>query len=114
MSSLTLRIVTILLALGLQTQVFAYNPHHRLTIALENGVRALPGGSTLVDRAREQGLEYLLFHCFVVNDSNAQICQQDYVIDQDAQTIFFHANYHGADFEDLVLLLEQALVNYLD
>lgn len=113
MASLAVKIFVLVFSLSFQTQVFAYNPHHRLTIALENGVRSLAGGDTLVNRAREKGLEYLLFHCFVVNEENLNVCQQDYIIDENAQTIFFHADYHGASFEDLVLLLEQALQDYL-
>lgn len=109
-------LTTLVLLLGLlcQTQAFAYNPHHRLTIALENGVRALPGGEQLIDRARAEGLEYLLFHCFVVNDQNRSLCAEEYIIDREAQTVFFHGDYHGADFDDLVLIVEEALRSYLN
>lgn len=106
--------IVLFLSLFLQTQAFAYNPHHRLTIALENGVRALAGGDALVDRARAAGLEYLLFHCFVVNDQNQDLCSEDFVIDRSAHTVFFHGDYHGADFDDLVLIVEEALRVYLD
>lgn len=90
-----------------------YNPHHRLTIAMENGVRQMNGGSELIEQARSRGLDLLLFHCFVVNEENEKVCENDFVYNREEGQILFHADFHGsASFEELSNLVYEALLGF--
>lgn len=88
------------------------NPHHKLLIALENCVRKKVDGERVISQAEDQGFQQLLFHCFVVNDENRELCASDYVYDRDKGIIFFHADLNGAPFPTLVQVIYRALLGY--
>lgn len=88
------------------------NPHHKLLIALEGCVRKKEDGPRVISRARDLGMTQLLFHCFVVNDDNRRICSEDYIYERETGTIYFHANFNGASFPELVSLVYQAVLGY--
>ena len=90
----------------------AYNPHHKLLIAKENCVRKKEDGERVISQAEDQGLRQLLFHCFVVNDENRNLCSQDFVYDREQGIIFFNARLNGASFPTVVQKVYEAILGY--
>lgn len=88
------------------------NPHHKLLVVLENCIRKKKDGERLISKAKAQGFEQLLFHCFVVNDENRRLCAEEYIYDRSRGRIFFHANLNGAPFPVLVEVVYQAMLGY--
>lgn len=88
------------------------NPHHKLLIALENCVRKKADGERVISQAEDQGFKQLLFHCFVVNDENRQLCSEDYIYDRDRGIVYFHADLNGAPFPTVVQVVYRALLGY--
>lgn len=61
----------------------------------------------VVQTAKQAGLKQLLFHCF---GNYEGICSQDYDISED--TIYIHADFHGAPYPELKQLVREALRVY--
>lgn len=100
--------LTIVLLFIYSLSSFAYNPHHKLTIALAN-IEQTEYGQKLVQQARELGATYFLFHC--ANSYEAECSKLVYLT---RDTIFFHFDLNGSSFNTLVDSVEYGLQQYID
>lgn len=103
-----MKLLTIALLFIYSLSSFAYNPHHKLTIALAN-IEQTSYGQELVQQARDLGATQFLFHCA---DTYEAECSN--LVHLTPETIFFHFDLHGSSFEVLVDSVVYGLKQYVD
>lgn len=113
-------VLVLILITGYLTVSEAINPHHHLTIAMENGVRKTVDGEREYQKAIGYGFERALFYFCDAPDADQKKCQNDYwfepksIIKSKNKYFYIHGKYMTRSFQDRIDILKEALEEYND